>query len=133
MKIPRQPRLILAVSIAAATFAFAETKPAKTEKPAAAAKAPAAPAPAPAPAVAADVVATVNGEAITNAELEEAFARMAASRNMPPNAVPAEQKAGILKMILDDMINERLVTKARPRPSRRRRRLRRSHPSGGAR
>lgn len=102
MKIPSQSRLILAVSIAAATFAIAETKPAK----------PAAEAPAPATAAAAGVAATVNGEAITNAELEEAFARMAAGRGMPVSAVPPDQKAGVLKMILDDMINERLVTKA---------------------
>lgn len=118
MKIPRQSRLILAVSIATATFAFAETKP-KPAKPAADTKVPAAkpaadvkaPA-APAPAVAADIVATVNGEAITSAEIEEAFARMAAGRGMPVSAVPPEQKAGVLKMILEDMINERLVTKA---------------------
>jgi peptidyl-prolyl cis-trans isomerase C len=101
MKTPHQSRLILAVSIAAATFVFAETKPAK---PAADAKAPAA--------LAADVAATVNGEPITNAELEEAFARMAASRNMPVSAVPPEQKATVMKMILDDLINDRLVTKA---------------------
>ena len=31
---------------------------------------------------------------------------------MSVDAVPAEQKPGVLKMILDDMINERLVTKA---------------------
>ncbi len=103
MKIPHQSRLILAVSIAAATSVFAETKPAK---PAPEAKAPAA------AAAAADVAATVNGEAITLAELEEAFERMAKSRNMPVSAVPPDQKASVLKMILDDMINERLVAKA---------------------
>ncbi len=101
MKIPHQFRFILAVSIAAATFAIAETKPAK---PAPDAKALAA--------AAAGVAATVNGEAITNAEVEEAFARIAASRGMPVTAVPTDQKAGVLKMILDDIINERLVTKA---------------------
>ena len=107
MKIPHQSRLILAVSIAAATFVFAETKPGKTEKPAAA-KEPAAPA----AGVVAGVAATVNGDAISNAEVEEAFARMAASRGIPVSSVPAEQKSGVLKMILDDIINERLVTKA---------------------
>ena len=60
----------------------------------------------------AELAATVNGEPITNAELEQAFARAAASRGMKAESVPADQKPGVLKMILDDMINERLVTKA---------------------
>ena len=98
MKIPRTPRLAIAVSILTAAFAMAESKPAT------AAKGPGG--------LPAELAATVNGEPITNAELNQAFARMAASRGMPVESVPADQKASVLGMILDDMINERLVSKA---------------------
>ncbi len=98
MKIPHPFRLVLAASIATAALALAE------EKPAAGAKGPGG--------LPAEVAATVNGEAILNAELEKAFAQMAASRGMAPDAVPADQKPTVLRMILDDLINERLVTKA---------------------
>ena len=97
MKTHRSQCLAIAFSIAAAAFAVAESKPA-------AAKGPGGLPP--------ELAATVNGEPITNAEVEKAFARAAASRGMSVDAVPAEQKPGVLKMILDDMINERLVTKA---------------------
>jgi parvulin-like peptidyl-prolyl isomerase len=98
MKIPRTSRLAIAVSVLTAAFALAESKPA------AAAKGPGG--------LPAELAATVNGEPITNAELEKAFARMAACQGMPVDAVPADKKEGALHMILDDMINERLVTKA---------------------
>jgi parvulin-like peptidyl-prolyl isomerase len=97
MKINRPQCLAIAVSIAAAAFAVAESKPATAKGPGG---------------LPAEVAATVDGEPITNAELEKAFARAAAGRGMPVDAVPADQKPGVLKMILDDMINERLVTKA---------------------
>ena len=97
MKSHRSQCLAIAVSLATAAIAQAESKPA--------------PAKASAPA-ASGVAATVDGETITNADLDEAFARAAASRNMSVDAVPADQKANVLKMILDDMINERLVAKA---------------------
>ena len=97
MKKHRSQCLVIAVSIAAATFALAESKPAAATGPGG---------------LPAELAATVNGEPITNAELEKAFARAAASRGMPVDSVPADQKAGVLKMILDDMVNERLVTKA---------------------
>ena len=97
MKTHRSQCLAIAVSIATAAFAVAESKPVAAKGPGG---------------LPAELAATVNGEPITNVELEQAFARAAASRQMPVDAVPADQKAGVLKMILDDMINERLVTKA---------------------
>ena len=100
MKTHRSQCLAIAVSIATAAFAMAESKPSEGKG----AKGPGG--------LSAEIAATVNGEAITNAELEQAFARAAASRQMSVDAVPAEQRAGVLRMILDDMINERLVTKA---------------------
>ena len=97
MKNHRSPCLAIAVSIATAAFALAESKPVAAKGPGG---------------LPAELAATVNGDAITNAEVEQAFARAAASRGMPLDSVPADQKPGVLKMILDDMINERLVTKA---------------------
>ena len=97
MKNHRSQCLAIAVSLATATFAMAESKPAAAKGPGG---------------LPTEVAATVNGEPITNAELEQAFERAAKSRGMSVDAVPAEQKSGALKMILDDMINERLVSKA---------------------
>jgi peptidyl-prolyl cis-trans isomerase C len=97
MKTHRSQCLAIAVSIATAAFAVAESKPVAAKGPGG---------------LPVEVAATVNGDVITNAEVEQAFARAAASRGMPVDSVPADQKAGVLKMILDDMINERLVTKA---------------------
>ncbi len=97
MKTHRSQCLAIAVSIAAAAFAVAESKPVSAKGPGG---------------LPAELAATVNGEPITNAEVEQAFARAAASRGMQVDSVPPDQKPGVLKMILDDMINERLVTKA---------------------
>ena len=97
MKTHRSQCLAIAVSIATAALAVAESKPVAAKGPGG---------------LPAELAATVNGEPITNAEVEQAFARAAASRGMPVDSVPADQKPGVLKMILDDMINERLVTKA---------------------
>ncbi|MEO6738730.1 MAG: peptidylprolyl isomerase [Chthoniobacteraceae bacterium] len=97
MKNHRSQCLAIAVSIATAAFAVAESKPAAAKGPGG---------------LSVEIAATVNGEAITNAELEQAFERAAKSRNMSVDAVPPEQRAGVMRMILDDMINERLVTKA---------------------
>ena len=100
MKNHRSQCLAIAISIATAASALAESKPTDAKG----AKVPGG--------LAAEIAATVNGEPITNAEVEQAFARAAGSRGMPVDSVPADQKSGVLKMILDDMINERLVTKA---------------------
>ena len=97
MKKHRSPCLAIALSIATAALAVAESKPAAAKGPGG---------------LPAELAATVNGDPITNAEVEQAFVRAAASRNMPVESVPPDQKSGVLKMILDDMINERLVTKA---------------------
>ena len=97
MKNHRSQCLAIAVSIATAAFALAESKPVAAKGPGG---------------LPLEIAATVNGEAITSAELDQAFERAAKSRGMSMDAVPAEQRAGVLKMILDDMINERLVTKA---------------------
>ena len=97
MKKHRSQCLAIAVSIATAALALAESKPVSATGPGG---------------LPAELAATVNGDPITNAEVEQAFARAAASRGMPVESVPADQKSGVLKMILDDMINERLVTKA---------------------
>ena len=97
MKTHRSQCLAIAVSIATASFALAESKPAAAKGPGG---------------LAAEIAATVNGEQITIADLDQAFARAAASRGMSVDSVPADQKAGVLKMILDDMVNERLVAKA---------------------
>ena len=97
MKNHRSQCLAIAVSIATAALALAESKPVAAKGPGG---------------LPAELAATVNGDPITNAEVEQAFVRAAASRNMPVESVPPDQKSGVLKMILDDMINERLVTKA---------------------
>ena len=97
MKNHRSQCLAIAVSIATASFALAESKPVAAKGPGG---------------LPADIAATVNGDPITNAELDQAFERMAKSRGMSVDAVPADQKSGVLKMILDDMVNEHLVTKA---------------------
>ena len=97
MKNHRSQCLAIAVSIATATFAMAESKPVAAKGPGG---------------LPAEIAATVDGAAITNAELDQAFAREAARRQMPLDSVPADQKAFALRMILDEMINERLVTKA---------------------
>ena len=99
MKTHRSQCLAIAVSIATAAFAPAEDKPAAAKAPAGSA---------------AGVAATVNGDAITTAEIEQVFERWAAEavrRGTPMEAVAA-QKAGVLKEILDDTINNRLVMKA---------------------
>ena len=106
MKTHRTPSVTIALSLAAAAAVIgADAKP----KAAPAPPKPAAQKPAGQPA---EVAATVNGEAITMGEIEEAFSRAAASRGMPADAVPADQKPQIFRMLLDDMINERLMNKA---------------------
>ena len=59
-----------------------------------------------------EVVAVVNGDSIKRGELEEQFARAMAGRGMPADAIPADQKKAVLRMVLDDIISERLVNKA---------------------
>jgi hypothetical protein len=58
-----------------------------------------------------DVVATVDGQEIKKEELEQAFATELARQGIPPDQLPANQKAQGYKMILNDLITEKLVSK----------------------
>ena len=104
MKIHRSHPIVLAVSLAAAAVVIgADGKLKPGTKPAAAAKDASA---------SGEVVATVNGEPIQSAELEAAFAQAVAGRGMPADGVPADQKKEAMRMLLNDVINERLLNKA---------------------
>jgi peptidyl-prolyl cis-trans isomerase C len=113
--------LALALSLAATASLGAADAPSKTKtKKSAPAPAPAsapAPVPDPAPAPAAkplvlpDPVAIVEGDPIKKADLEAAFKNMLAARKMPPDSLPEAQKAQGYRMVLDDMILEKLVMK----------------------
>ena len=87
------------------------------KKPAAAAAAPA-PAPAPAPAAAekpADtlpkVVAVVEGTEITRGELEQTLTAFMAQRGRDGGNIPDAQKPQLYRMVLDDLIVDRLISK----------------------
>jgi peptidyl-prolyl cis-trans isomerase C len=58
-----------------------------------------------------DVVATVDGQEIKKEELEQALATELARQGIPPDQLPANQKAQGYKMILNDLITEKLVSK----------------------
>jgi peptidyl-prolyl cis-trans isomerase C len=58
-----------------------------------------------------DVVATVDGQEIKKEELEQAFATELARQGIPPDQLPANQKAQGYKMVLNDLITEKLVSK----------------------
>ena len=58
-----------------------------------------------------DVVATVDGHEIKKEELEQAFATELARQGIPPDQLPANQRAQGYKMILNDLITEKLVSK----------------------
>lgn len=94
---------------AAASAEQAAQTPAATQAPAAAADAaaavPTAPA-APVPAQLPDVVARVNGQAITKAELEAAVSQLEARAGQP---VPADQRDRVLRGVLDELIGYQLL------------------------
>ena len=76
------------------------------------------PAAAPAPAAAAPaadgipgVVAVVEGVEITRGELDRALGAVMAQRNRGGETIPAEQKPRLYRMVLDDLIVDRLVSK----------------------
>ncbi len=102
--------LSLALSLTFVTAALAADAPKK--KPAAA---PAAPAPAEAPAAAdtalPDPVAIVEGQPIKKAELEEAFSNVLAAQKIPVASIPPEQRSAGYRMILDEMIIDKLLLK----------------------
>jgi peptidyl-prolyl cis-trans isomerase C len=58
-----------------------------------------------------DVVATVEGQEIKKEELEQAFATELARQGIPADQLPANQKAQGYKMVLNDLITEKLVSK----------------------
>ena len=114
------PTLLLTASILTASTLLAADAPKKPAAPAA--KKPAATAPeekAPAEKVPAapkgfaltDPVAVVEGMEIKKADLEQAFARMLGAQGIPADQLPDEQRIMGYRMVLDDMIIEKLVTK----------------------
>ena len=105
------PTFILTASILTASTLFAAEAPKKKEptKKEAANGAKAAPA---AQAIALkDPVAVVDGVEIKKADLEQAFTRMLAAQGIPADKLPDEQRIQGYRMILDDMIIEKIVTK----------------------
>jgi parvulin-like peptidyl-prolyl isomerase len=133
MKLNRTRPFALALSLAAAAVVFAadttpKKKPAAPAKPAAKPTQPAEPAPADAkapadkPAAAPkaakpdpkadEVVATVDGVAIKSGEVDSVIREMMAQRGMPPDALPESQRAGVVRMVLDNMILERVMKAA---------------------
>lgn len=58
-----------------------------------------------------DVVATVDGQEIKKEELEQAFATELARQGIPADQLPANQRAQGYKMILNDLITEKIVSK----------------------
>jgi peptidyl-prolyl cis-trans isomerase C len=104
---PARPFVLVASVLAAAMVIGADTTP----KPAAAA--PAAPAqPGTIPSAPDAVLATVNGEAIKAGDVDAAIGKIMAQRGMPPDALPPGQRDQIVRSMLDDMIMEKLVSKA---------------------
>jgi parvulin-like peptidyl-prolyl isomerase len=101
--------LTLSLTMAAASVLAADA-PAKKKA------APAAPAPAAQPASSKpstlpDPVAVVDGEEIKKADVEAAFANMLAAQKIPVASIPEEQRVQGYRMIVDDMIIEKLVIK----------------------
>jgi len=58
-----------------------------------------------------DVVATVEGQDIKKEELEQALVAALSRQGIPADQLPANQKAQGYKMLLNDLITEKLVTK----------------------
>jgi parvulin-like peptidyl-prolyl isomerase len=102
-----QGSLTLAVSLVLAASAAIAADPAKSNPAPAAPATPAAPAAAPLP----DPVAVVEGNPIKKAELEAAFANVVAAQKIPIDSLPPEQRAMGYRMILDEMIIDKLLIK----------------------
>lgn len=109
---PARPIVLAASLFAAAAVIGADTKPKK-------AAAPAAPAPAAAAAKGSEiptqpdaVLATVNGDAIKAAEVDAAIGKILAQRGMPIDALPPGQRDQAVRSMLDDLILDKLVSKA---------------------
>lgn len=119
--------LALAAASVAAVAAFSSCKPSQpaaeasaspTPQPTASSAAAAAtPAATDAPAAPAgteikDPVATVNGEAITKAQLDEAFNNAVKAAGIPVAELTADQKLEGYRQLLDELILDKLITKA---------------------
>ena len=105
--------LTLALSLILVSAAIAADSPKKkpAAAPAAPTKAPAAtPAAAPASSLP-DPVAIVEGQPIKKAELEQAFENVLAAQKIPIASLPAEQRESGYRMILDEMIIDKLLLK----------------------
>ena len=83
-----------------------QVAPAPSEAQAAAPAAPDAPPPAPVPAQLPEIVARVNGEAISKADLEMAVSQLEARAGQP---VPPEQRDRVLRGVLEELIGYRLL------------------------
>jgi peptidyl-prolyl cis-trans isomerase C len=106
-----QGSLTIAVSLTFAAASLIAADP-PTKKPAGGAPAPAiATAPVTKAAPLPDPVAIVDGEPIKKADLEAAFANVLTAQKIPIASVPEEQRAMGYRMILDDMIIDKLLIK----------------------
>ena len=96
------PALALAFACALPSFASAQDKPA------------AAPAPVAVPAekLPAEILAVVDDEKITNVQVEAEMKKMLAARGMPVDAIPPEQRVMVTRMVVDNMVSERLLSRA---------------------
>ncbi|HSI11090.1 MAG TPA: peptidylprolyl isomerase [Chthoniobacter sp.] len=103
----------LSIALSLCLVAPASLLAADKKKPAPAPQPPAAPAEAPAakPVPLPETVAVVDGTEIKKDELEKAFANLLAARKMSPDAIPAEQRIQGYRMILDEMIIDKLIAK----------------------
>ena len=114
MKSKSSLTLSVVLSLAAAQAGFGADAPKKsTKKPAAEKPAAQAAEPEAKPAVddIKDPVAVVEGEEIKKADLESALAGMMAQRGGKVADIPAEQRVGAYRMILDDLIIDKLIAK----------------------
>ena len=102
--------LILVVSFFAADFLIGADAAKKAAPAATAPKADAKPAAAPDDGVP-NVVAVVEGVEITKVELDRALTAIMAQRGRDGGNIPAEQKPQLYRMVLDDMVIDRLISK----------------------
>jgi parvulin-like peptidyl-prolyl isomerase len=98
--------IALSLCLAAPVAVFAADAKKKNAAPA-----PAAPAPAAKPFVLPDTVATVDGSEIKKGELEQAFNNMLAAQKMSAAAIPEEQRLQGYRIVLDDIIIDKLLLK----------------------
>ena len=103
----------LSIALSLCLAAPASLLAADKKKPAPAPQPPAAPAAAPAakPVPLPETVAVVDGTEIKKDELEKAFTNLLSARKMSPDAIPAEQRIQGYRMILDEMIVDKLIAK----------------------